>query len=123
MARKVWGGLFTALVMTATSIVVDVGSAASRYRVRGERVTQGVILKKILDRRGPNRIRVLTVDPSTRRTFDVALGTEELPGHETTLSMARRHDAVAAINGEISRSFRAPGGRDGRSTRSSKTGI
>lgn len=82
-------------------IVGDAGTAASRYHVQTERITAGLTLKRIHDRRGPNRIRVLTVDPGTRLTMDVALATEELPGHEQTTSMARRHGAVAAINGDF----------------------
>ena len=90
-----------ALVGTAVLASATGGTAAPRYRVRTSKVSRGVTLKKILDRRGPNRIRVLTVDPTTRKTFDVALATEELPGHETTSSMARRHGALAAINGDF----------------------
>jgi Phosphodiester glycosidase len=81
--------------------VAATGSAARRYRVRTDRIGRGVTMMKILDRRGPNRIRVLKIDPSGPATLDVALATEELPGHETTSSMARRHGALAAINGDF----------------------
>ena len=86
------------LTMVAASTVA---STTPRYRIRVERVARGITLKKILDRNGPNRIRVLEVNPATRMTFDVALATEVLPGHEQTTSMARRHNAVAAINGDF----------------------
>lgn len=86
------------VLMVATCAVA---SSAPRYRTRSRQVAPGVTLKKIVDRRGPNRIRVLEVDPAARVTLDVALATEELPGHETTSSMARRHGALAAINGDF----------------------
>jgi hypothetical protein len=73
--------------------------ASARYRTRTVRVTKGLTLTRILDRLGPNRIRVLKVDPATRLTIDVALSNNQLPGRERTSSMARRHDAIAATNG------------------------
>lgn len=93
-------------IVAIALVVTLVGGAQTiarpRYRIRTHQVTTGLTFKKIVDRRGPNRIRVLEVDPATRLTLDVALGTEELPGHETTSSMARRHGAIAAINGDFS---------------------
>ena len=53
----------------------------------------------MVDRQGPNRIKVLQVNVD-RVTLDVALATDELPGHETPSSMARRHGAIAATNGD-----------------------
>ena len=63
-------------------------------------MARGLKLMRIQDRRGPNRIRVLKVNPGTRLTLDVALANETIPGHERTTSMARRHDAIAAVNGD-----------------------
>jgi hypothetical protein len=74
-------------------------AAADRYRVRTVRITKGLHLSRILDRRGPNRIRVLTVAPATDLTIDVALSNDVLPGRETTSSMAKRRGAIAATNG------------------------
>ncbi len=76
-------------------------SARPRYRVRTRQVATGLVLKRILDRRGPNQIRVLEMDPASRLTLDVALGSGELPGHETVRSMARRYGAIAATNGDF----------------------
>ena len=73
---------------------------AGRYRIRTDKVTSGMTLLRIEDRRGPNRIKVLKVDPRSALTIDVALATDVLPGHETTSSMAARHNAIAAINGD-----------------------
>lgn len=97
-----WGiRLFIAFLTAATMVAGTVSSAAPRYRSRSRWVAPGVTLKKLIDRKGPNRIRVLKVDPAKKATIDVALGTEELPGHEQTSSMARRHGAVGAINGDF----------------------
>ncbi|MFN2489308.1 MAG: phosphodiester glycosidase family protein [Actinomycetota bacterium] len=74
--------------------------AASRYRKRTVRLGPGLTLTRMLDRRGPNRVRILKVDPSTTLTTDVALARDKLPGLERTSSMARRRGAVAAVNGD-----------------------
>ena len=74
--------------------------AAGRYRISSERVGPGLRLLRIRDRRGPNRIRVLKLQPTSSLTLDVVLATEEIPEHETTSSMARRNGALAAVNGD-----------------------
>ncbi len=74
--------------------------AAGRYRVRSERIATGVRLLRIRDSRGPNRIRVLRMGPSSPFTLDMELANDVIPGHETTSSMATRNGALAAINGD-----------------------
>lgn len=82
--------------------VTSAGSfAGTRYTTRSLRVAPGVRLVRIYDRRGPNRIKVLRVRPEKAVTLDVALSNNQLPGSETTSSMARRHGAIAAINGDF----------------------
>lgn len=90
------------VAMTLIPVVAggDRTAARSRYRVTSSRVARGVTIVRMQDRRGPNRIRVLKIDPSQRPVIDVALANDSLPGHETTSSMARRHGAIAAINGD-----------------------
>jgi exopolysaccharide biosynthesis protein len=88
-----------ALVSLAAIQSTHEAGASSRYRTRTVRITRGLTLSRIQDRRGPNRIRVLKVDPRTRLTIDVALSNNELRGRERTSAMARQHGAVAAING------------------------
>jgi uncharacterized protein YigE (DUF2233 family) len=91
------------LALMTLVLQTDPGAVArSRYRVRTVRVAKGLHLTRILDRRGPNRIRVLTVNPATRLTVDVALSNDAVPWHETTSSMARRRGAIAATNGTYS---------------------
>lgn len=75
-------------------------SAGTRYAKWSTKVAPGVRLLRIYDRHGPNRIKVLRIRPQRRVTLDVALSNNQLPGRETTSSMARRHGAIAAINGD-----------------------
>jgi len=88
-----------ALVSLAAGQSTHGAEASSRYRTRTVRITRGLTLSRILDRWGPNRIRVLKVDPRTRLTIDVALSNNELRGSERTSAMARRRGAIAATNG------------------------
>lgn len=74
--------------------------AAGRYRIRSERVGPGLNLLRITDTRGPNRIRVLKLNPDKSLTLQMELANDLIPDHETTSSMARRNGAVAAINGD-----------------------
>lgn len=48
---------------------------------------------------GPWVIQVLIIQPDAQAVVKVAIGTDVLPGRETTSSLARRLNAVAAING------------------------
>lgn len=74
---------------------------------RGEVLSPGVTHRRVDDPAGPFSSRVVTVDPSGPATLDVALAQDRLPGFETTSSMASRHHAVAAVNGD----FGLPSGR------------
>lgn len=91
--------LAAALLIAQQGIAPGPAHARKRYVVKTTRIKPGLVRLQILDRRGPNRINVLRVDP-TVMTIDVALGTEILPGHETTSSTSRRHNAIAATNGD-----------------------
>lgn len=93
---------------------VGVGAGRERHLGPGEvcRSTtrwlgHGVGLTSIVDPRGPYRIKVLSVKLERRSTIDVALSNNVLPDFETTSSMARRHGALAAVNGD----YAQPDGR------------
>ncbi len=90
------------MLSSATLVPLDAGVQAKkpRYKTKTVSVSEGLVLKKILDRAGPNRIWVLELNPQSDLTLDVALANEQIPGHETTTSMADRHNAIAAINGD-----------------------
>ena len=100
-ARALVAAAIVAFVSVSAPATAAITSPASeRYQTRAaRRVAPGVKLLRILDRRGPNRIRVLKVDPTQRPTIDVALANGRIPGHERTTSIAARHRAVAAVNG------------------------
>lgn len=92
---------------TAAALFVAPGDATSqhiglgpRYRVRATKISKGLVFYRIRDRKGPNQIRVLEVDPRSNLTIDVELANDRIPGHERTSSMASRRKAVAAINGD-----------------------
>ncbi|MFN2389256.1 MAG: phosphodiester glycosidase family protein [Actinomycetota bacterium] len=100
------GGLLVVLALfVALPLLAPPGArpaaAGSRYLRKVTKVAPGMTLERITDRRGPNRIRVLRLDPSSKLTLDVALATGEIPGHERPSSMAARHGAIAAINGDF----------------------
>lgn len=73
--------------------------SSSRKVVKGVRFIQM--------RKAKSDVYVLNVDPRKLPRIDVALSNDLLPGHEKTSRMARRHKAVAAINGD----FGTPSGR------------
>jgi exopolysaccharide biosynthesis protein len=72
---------------------------------RSRRVVRGVRFTQM--RRAGSDVYVLKIDPRRRPRIDVALSNDLLPGHERTSRMARRHRAVAAVNGD----FGMPSGR------------
>ncbi|HEV8683656.1 MAG TPA: phosphodiester glycosidase family protein [Actinomycetota bacterium] len=80
-----------------------------RYRVlESKRLFKGLRYRKILDRRGPNRIYVLRMNPLLRPTLDVALEGGDLPGLAPTSRIAAAHGAVAAVNGDFSLEYGRP---------------
>src|SRR6266571_1119447 len=70
-------------------------------KVHTTKIADGLWLTRIVQKKVPRRIFVLTVDLSTALTTDVALSNDSLPGFERPTSMAKRHGAIAAINGDF----------------------
>ncbi len=105
MRNRPWVSRIALAVAVSLAAIVAGPAApqaqAGRYTTRRSRVAAGVVLSRISDARGPNQMRLLTVDPSRAATFDVALSRNSLSGFETVPSMAKRHGAVAAINGDF----------------------
>lgn len=85
-----------------------VASAGKRFSKNSRTIRPGLTYIQITDALGPNRIKVLKIDPSTDLSLDVALANDTLPGRETTSSMARRHGAIAGINGNFGTSWGRP---------------
>ena len=96
------------LVLASAAPGVEVATAGGRYSKTSRTIRRGLSLISVVDSNGPNRIKVLKIDPSTDMTIDVALANEVLPGRETTSSMARRHGAIAAVNGNFGTSWGRP---------------
>ena len=72
-----------------------------------EVLSRGVTYRRYDILTGPFSTRVLTLAPIGRTRLDLAIAQDRLAGFETTSSMARRHHAVAAVNGD----FALPNGR------------
>src|SRR5437870_10814112 len=107
-----WGGnhtwrpaLVVCLVATAAlSASPFSGSAqAARWSFRERRVhlARGLTLLEIRNRRGPVRAKALVVDPDSKFSMGVALARNRFPGSVPVSVMARRHRAVAAVNGDF----------------------
>ena len=88
-----------AAVFVPTSARPDV--FAGYVILRNVNVAPGLNYKKVKQPGGPNRIFILTVNPQKAVTLDVALAGNQLGRAERTTSMAARHNAIAAINGDF----------------------
>ncbi|MEX2101888.1 MAG: phosphodiester glycosidase family protein [Actinomycetota bacterium] len=91
----------TASVGASLALAGEVGSSRSDGPVpaRAEAIAPGVSLLKYRVS-GPNRVRVLRIDP-TRASVDVGLAGSVWPAYATTSEIARAHRAVGAINGDF----------------------
>jgi Phosphodiester glycosidase len=104
MARRFLVPLSATALFTGALLLPAVGpsAAANRYTIGLQSSpAPGLTYTRIVDSVGPNRIFVLTVDPSTQMTVDVALAGDQLGHFEKTSSMASRHKAIAAVNGDF----------------------
>lgn len=79
------------------------GAQAGRTK---RRLADGLVYK-VYELKGPNKVRVLSFDPESAATLDVALADSQLPGFQKTSSMARQAGALAAVNGD----YAQPSGR------------
>jgi hypothetical protein len=89
------------------------GSAGARSRtdrdvapsapiVKTKKIAPGLIYTKIVQRQVPRRTFVLKVDLSRAITLDVTIAEAALPAREPLSDIARRHGALAAVNGDYS---------------------
>ncbi|MGH2746846.1 MAG: phosphodiester glycosidase family protein [Actinomycetota bacterium] len=95
------------LALSLLATLAEPGAAA-RQRIRTRTLAPGVKLTVIRDRSGPFRIRIVSVKLAKAAPMDVALAQDKVPGFERTSSMAVRHDALVAINGDYARSTGRP---------------
>ena len=97
----------TAVIVGLLVASVPTSPATARKVRRYGRIGSGVVHKVIRQRKPRRVIHVVVADVAGRAALKVALSNGSLPGLEKTSSMARRHGAIAAINGDFFR----PSGR------------
>ena len=99
-------GAFT--LALAASVLASSASAPAQAGMRrsSSRVARGVKLVRIVRSTGPVAIYELRIDPSQESTVDVAMPGHAIGGYATVSTMAKAHNAIAAINGDYSRSGR-----------------
>src|SRR5437867_5379595 len=102
--RRVAVALATVVPLVASLLLSAAGSAQASSTVTTVTVAKGLTLTSISDPSGPYEIRVLTVDPSTALTVDVAMPSSTFPGVATPSAMGKAHGALAAINGDFTTS-------------------
>ena len=93
-------------MLVAFTVPSDVGLAAGRkpkppVTTTVRKLAPGVKLTKIVNRRIPRRTFILAIDPSKGATLRFILSNDLIPDLERTSSMARRSDALAAVNGDL----------------------
>jgi hypothetical protein len=90
----------------AFSMPAEGTSVGSSFASSGQNVGPGLRLVK--GRFQQSDFWALEFNPEKASTLDVALATDVLPGRETVSSMAKRHGAIAAINGDFPHPSGAP---------------
>jgi exopolysaccharide biosynthesis protein len=77
------------------------GAVTARITRTTTKIAPGLTLTRIVDKRTPRRIFVLTVNISTPLTMDVALAGLRMPTLARTSDIAKRDHAIAAVNGDF----------------------
>lgn len=88
------------LLASQPSSVGAISSPAAAELAPGSRALAPGVVYTSLKIAGPNKIKIVTIDPEVA-TIDVALAGPQLPSWATTSSMATAHNATAAINGDF----------------------
>ncbi len=76
-------------------------AAAAAISKTATKVAPGLTLTRIVDKKTPRRIFVLTVDIATALTMDVALAGPQMPAVARTSDIAKKNHALAAVNGDF----------------------
>jgi exopolysaccharide biosynthesis protein len=69
--------------------------------VKTRTIAPGVELTKIAQKKIPRRTFILRLDPSAKATLDVTLAENRLPASARVSEIARRVNAIAAVNGDF----------------------
>jgi exopolysaccharide biosynthesis protein len=102
LVRLVAAALLLATVLAELATHQAPAGAKSRYTVKTIKLAKGVQLLEVHDSKGPNRIRVIRMDP-TVATLDVGDAGPTWPAYSPTSRIAKAHHAVAAINGDFAK--------------------
>lgn len=104
MRRRHPLSLVALLAASALAPAVGIPAApvgAARYSTTRVEIATGVTLLKVTDSVGPNRIRVLKIDPTLGATIDVGLAGKTWPSYAKTSAIAAAYGAIGAINGDF----------------------
>lgn len=101
--------LLTSLA-TSPSVAADRSArfARSAYSRFTKTIAPGLTFTKIVDRKKPRRIFVLTVDIAMPLTMDVALAGAQMPARARASDIAKAAGALAAVNGDFGAHAGAP---------------
>jgi hypothetical protein len=100
------------IVLTAVCLLMTlvgggslgVGDARERGKktvIKTRKIAPGVTLTRIAQKKIPRRTFVLRMDPSKAATLDVTLADDRLPSSAPVSGIARRVNAIAAVNGDF----------------------
>jgi hypothetical protein len=94
-------GLAAAVFAVLAAWVAAPGSAQAGTQTV-QTIATGVTLTRIVEPAGPQRVYVLTIDPSAPSTVDMATPSGEMGDYATPSSIGSARGAIAAINGDFS---------------------
>ena len=101
--RSLW--VAGSVVLLAAALLAgtraDAAPSAPRYKEIVTEVAPGLTLTEIVEPKIPRRTFVLSVDLTQPLTVDVGLAFERIGKTEPTSSIASRHGAIAAVNGDF----------------------
>ena len=93
--------LLLALSLTPVRAVADRPPGPRNPVVKTKEIAPGLTFTKIVEKRLPRRIFILTADLSKPVTFDVTLAGNALPAAAHLTTIAKRAGALAAVNGDF----------------------
>jgi Phosphodiester glycosidase len=100
LSSRFYRFLRASLLALCVLVMVPVAGGAAGSTSVTTTIGRGVTYTKTVDPAGPWRIYVVKVALARESSVDVALSNDKLAGAETVTSMSRRHNAIAAINGD-----------------------
>ena len=96
-------GLAAAVFVVLATLAANPGTGlAATSSQTDQTIAPGVTLARIVESSGPQRVYVLTIDPSAPSTIDLATPSGEVGDYATPSSIGSSRGAIAAINGDFS---------------------